>query len=53
MTSSDTSVCAAAPLGVIIVPGDVDLETCRLLVERLQDELDQVGKGFVYSLTLA
>lgn len=35
-------VLAAMPLGVITVPGDSDLETCRLLIERLQDSLDQV-----------
>uniref|UniRef100_A0A7N6B245 Diacylglycerol kinase n=1 Tax=Anabas testudineus TaxID=64144 RepID=A0A7N6B245_ANATE len=33
---------ASTPLGVITVPGDSDLETCRLLIERLQDDLDQV-----------
>uniref|UniRef100_A0A3Q3JT45 Diacylglycerol kinase n=2 Tax=Monopterus albus TaxID=43700 RepID=A0A3Q3JT45_MONAL len=32
---------ASTPLGVITVPGDSDLETCRLLIERLQDDLDQ------------
>ncbi|KAM3870041.1 diacylglycerol kinase zeta [Diretmus argenteus] len=32
---------ASTPLGVIIVPGDSDLETCRLHIERLQDNLDQ------------
>ncbi|XP_039989744.1 diacylglycerol kinase zeta [Xiphias gladius] len=32
---------ASTPLGVIIVPGDSDLETCRLLIERLQENLDQ------------
>uniref|UniRef100_A0A3B5AH71 Diacylglycerol kinase n=1 Tax=Stegastes partitus TaxID=144197 RepID=A0A3B5AH71_9TELE len=32
---------ASTPLGVITVPGDSDLETCRLLIERLQDNLDQ------------
>ncbi|CAF87786.1 unnamed protein product, partial [Tetraodon nigroviridis] len=32
---------AATPLGVITVPGDSDLETCRLLIERLHDNLDQ------------
>uniref|UniRef100_A0A3B4T5V4 Diacylglycerol kinase n=1 Tax=Seriola dumerili TaxID=41447 RepID=A0A3B4T5V4_SERDU len=31
----------AMPLGVITVPGDSDLETCRLLIERLQENLDQ------------
>lgn len=38
---------------MITVPGDSDLETCRLLIERLQDNLDQVlhrpttGLGFI------
>uniref|UniRef100_A0A667ZI79 Diacylglycerol kinase n=1 Tax=Myripristis murdjan TaxID=586833 RepID=A0A667ZI79_9TELE len=32
----------STPLGVIIVPGDSDLETCRSHIERLQDNLDQV-----------
>ncbi|XP_028287158.1 diacylglycerol kinase zeta isoform X2 [Parambassis ranga] len=31
---------ASKPLGVITVPGDSDLETCRLFIDRLQD-LDQ------------
>ncbi|XP_037834191.1 diacylglycerol kinase zeta isoform X2 [Kryptolebias marmoratus] len=34
---------ASAPLGVIIVPGDSDLEMCRLHIERLQDHPDQDG----------
>uniref|UniRef100_A0A671THY7 Diacylglycerol kinase n=1 Tax=Sparus aurata TaxID=8175 RepID=A0A671THY7_SPAAU len=33
---------ASMPLGVITVPGDSDLETCRLLIERLHDNLDQM-----------
>lgn len=37
-----SSIPAAMPLGVITVPGDSDLETCRLLIERLHDDLDQV-----------
>ncbi|XP_078139074.1 diacylglycerol kinase zeta [Centroberyx gerrardi] len=32
---------ASTPLGVIIVPGDSDLETCRSHIERLQDNLDE------------
>ncbi|XP_071318214.1 diacylglycerol kinase zeta-like isoform X3 [Trachinotus anak] len=32
---------ASTPLGVITVPGDSDLETCRLLIEHLQENLDQ------------
>ncbi|XP_043981867.1 diacylglycerol kinase zeta isoform X3 [Gambusia affinis] len=32
---------ASTPLGVIVVPGDSDLEMCRLHIERLQDNQDQ------------
>ncbi|XP_068452618.1 diacylglycerol kinase zeta isoform X2 [Clinocottus analis] len=32
---------ASTPLGVIIVPGDSDLETCRLFIERLHEDQDQ------------
>ncbi|XP_069385188.1 diacylglycerol kinase zeta isoform X2 [Paralichthys olivaceus] len=32
---------ASMPLGLITVPGDCDLETCRLLIERLQDHMEQ------------
>uniref|UniRef100_A0A3B3YD37 Diacylglycerol kinase n=1 Tax=Poecilia mexicana TaxID=48701 RepID=A0A3B3YD37_9TELE len=32
---------ASTPLGVIVVPGDSDLEMCRLHIERLQDNPDQ------------
>uniref|UniRef100_A0A665UM97 Diacylglycerol kinase n=1 Tax=Echeneis naucrates TaxID=173247 RepID=A0A665UM97_ECHNA len=32
---------ASTPLGVITVPGDSDLEMCRLFVEQLQENLDQ------------
>uniref|UniRef100_A0A3B4EWW7 Diacylglycerol kinase n=1 Tax=Pundamilia nyererei TaxID=303518 RepID=A0A3B4EWW7_9CICH len=32
---------ASLPLGVITVPGDSDLETCRLHIDRLQDNLEQ------------
>uniref|UniRef100_A0A671TK63 Diacylglycerol kinase n=1 Tax=Sparus aurata TaxID=8175 RepID=A0A671TK63_SPAAU len=35
---------ASMPLGVITVPGDSDLETCRLLIERLHDNLDQSNR---------
>ncbi|XP_029952835.1 diacylglycerol kinase zeta, partial [Salarias fasciatus] len=34
---------ASTPLGVITVPGDSDLETCRLLIERLHDNPEQDG----------
>uniref|UniRef100_A0A3B4A1X2 Diacylglycerol kinase n=1 Tax=Periophthalmus magnuspinnatus TaxID=409849 RepID=A0A3B4A1X2_9GOBI len=33
---------ASTPLGLITVPGDCDLETCRRHIERLQDDTDQV-----------
>ncbi|XP_037307300.2 diacylglycerol kinase zeta isoform X1 [Pungitius pungitius] len=33
---------ASTSLGVITVPRDSDLETCRLLIERLHEDLDQV-----------
>ncbi|XP_067447139.1 diacylglycerol kinase zeta isoform X2 [Thunnus thynnus] len=42
---------ASTPLGVITVPGDSDLETCRLLIERLHDNLDQDADGMKESLT--
>ncbi|XP_038138131.1 diacylglycerol kinase zeta isoform X4 [Cyprinodon tularosa] len=32
---------ASTPLGVIVVPGDSDLEMCRLHIERIQDNQDQ------------
>ncbi|XP_068168643.1 diacylglycerol kinase zeta isoform X2 [Antennarius striatus] len=34
---------ASTPLGIITVPGDSDLEACRLLIERLHNNLDQDG----------
>ncbi|XP_034031668.1 diacylglycerol kinase zeta [Thalassophryne amazonica] len=34
---------ASTPLGTITIPGESDLETCRLLIERLQDSVDQNG----------
>ncbi|XP_013121611.3 diacylglycerol kinase zeta isoform X2 [Oreochromis niloticus] len=36
---------ASLPLGVITVPGDSDLETCRLHIDRLQDNLEQDGES--------
>uniref|UniRef100_A0A8C6SW56 Diacylglycerol kinase n=1 Tax=Neogobius melanostomus TaxID=47308 RepID=A0A8C6SW56_9GOBI len=32
---------ASTPLGLITVPGDCDLETCRRHIERMQDDTDQ------------
>lgn len=46
------SVSAATPLGVIIVPGDSDLETCRLLIDGLQDDRDQVWTRETLTLSL-
>ncbi|XP_060932322.1 diacylglycerol kinase zeta [Limanda limanda] len=34
---------ASEPLGVISVPGDCDLDRCRLLIEGLQDHMEQGG----------
>ncbi|KAM6972951.1 diacylglycerol kinase zeta-like, partial [Aplochiton taeniatus] len=34
---------ASIPLGVIIVPGDSDLETCRSHIEGLEENLDEDG----------
>ncbi|XP_072290576.1 diacylglycerol kinase zeta-like isoform X1 [Eucyclogobius newberryi] len=34
---------ASTPLGLITVPGDCDLETCRRHIERLQDETETDG----------
>ncbi|XP_046889364.1 diacylglycerol kinase zeta isoform X1 [Hypomesus transpacificus] len=36
---------ASIPLGVIIVPGDSDLETCRSHIESLQQNLDEESDG--------
>ncbi|CAJ1055808.1 diacylglycerol kinase zeta [Xyrichtys novacula] len=44
---------ASMPLGVITVPGDSDLETCRLLIDRLQDNLDQMKGECVSSQKLS
>ncbi|XP_061750667.1 diacylglycerol kinase zeta-like isoform X1 [Nerophis ophidion] len=34
---------SSVPLGVVSVPGDSDLETCRLLIQRLHNDSDQEG----------
>uniref|UniRef100_A0A3P8RTW6 Diacylglycerol kinase n=1 Tax=Amphiprion percula TaxID=161767 RepID=A0A3P8RTW6_AMPPE len=34
----------------ITVPGDSDLETCRLLIDRLQDNLDQISRFLSFLL---
>ncbi|XP_053416027.1 diacylglycerol kinase zeta isoform X2 [Nycticebus coucang] len=34
---------ASVPLGTVVVPGDSDLELCRSLIERLQQEPDGAG----------
>uniref|UniRef100_A0A3Q1B806 Diacylglycerol kinase n=1 Tax=Amphiprion ocellaris TaxID=80972 RepID=A0A3Q1B806_AMPOC len=41
---------ASMALGVITVPGDSDLETCRLLIDRLQDNLDQISRFLSFLL---
>uniref|UniRef100_A0A3B4EVW4 Diacylglycerol kinase n=1 Tax=Pundamilia nyererei TaxID=303518 RepID=A0A3B4EVW4_9CICH len=41
------------PLGVITVPGDSDLETCRLHIDRLQDNLEQVQRESLSSHKLS
>uniref|UniRef100_A0A3Q4HTP7 Diacylglycerol kinase n=1 Tax=Neolamprologus brichardi TaxID=32507 RepID=A0A3Q4HTP7_NEOBR len=43
----------ALPLGVITVPGDSDLETCRLHIDRLQDNLEQVQRESLSSHKLS
>lgn len=30
-------VCSATPVGIVVVRGDCDLETCRLYIDRLQE----------------
>lgn len=37
--------CAAVPLGIIVVPGDSDLELCRTQIERLQEVRLCMGRG--------
>ncbi|XP_029378467.1 diacylglycerol kinase zeta-like isoform X2 [Echeneis naucrates] len=44
---------ASTPLGVITVPGDSDLEMCRLFVEQLQENLDQVQQTSLSSQKLS
>uniref|UniRef100_A0A3Q4HTK5 Diacylglycerol kinase n=1 Tax=Neolamprologus brichardi TaxID=32507 RepID=A0A3Q4HTK5_NEOBR len=44
---------ASLPLGVITVPGDSDLETCRLHIDRLQDNLEQVQRESLSSHKLS
>uniref|UniRef100_A0A8C4K3J3 Diacylglycerol kinase n=1 Tax=Dromaius novaehollandiae TaxID=8790 RepID=A0A8C4K3J3_DRONO len=34
--------CSAIPLGIIVVRGDCDLETCRMYIDRLQEDLQSV-----------
>lgn len=31
------SSCSATPVGIVVVRGDCDLETCRLYIDRLQE----------------
>lgn len=44
--------CAAVPLGIIVVPGDSDLELCRTQIERLQEVSLCVGSGHDWMLRI-
>ncbi|KAI2548036.1 diacylglycerol kinase iota [Homo sapiens] len=35
----------AIPLGILVVRGDCDLETCRMYIDRLQEDLQSVSSG--------
>ncbi|KAL2777751.1 diacylglycerol kinase iota isoform 2, partial [Daubentonia madagascariensis] len=37
---------ASIPLGILVVRGDCDLETCRMYIDRLQEDLQSVSSGF-------
>ncbi|XP_072820478.1 diacylglycerol kinase iota isoform X5 [Vicugna pacos] len=36
---------ASIPLGILVVRGDCDLETCRMYIDRLQEDLQSVSSG--------
>ncbi|XP_036283922.1 diacylglycerol kinase iota isoform X2 [Pipistrellus kuhlii] len=36
---------ASIPLGILVVHGDCDLETCRMYIDRLQEDLQSVSSG--------
>lgn len=38
----------AIPLGIIVVRGDCDLETCRMYIDRLQEVSFLVNLGIIY-----
>uniref|UniRef100_A0A8C4QT23 Diacylglycerol kinase accessory domain-containing protein n=1 Tax=Eptatretus burgeri TaxID=7764 RepID=A0A8C4QT23_EPTBU len=40
---------ASVPLGVIMVPGDCDLELCRAHIERLQEQEEESGRPRILS----
>ncbi|XP_052416030.1 diacylglycerol kinase zeta isoform X6 [Carassius gibelio] len=44
---------ASIPLGLIVVPGDSDLETCRAHIERLQEEGDETKSKALSSQRLS
>uniref|UniRef100_A0A8C7Q7A1 Diacylglycerol kinase n=1 Tax=Oncorhynchus mykiss TaxID=8022 RepID=A0A8C7Q7A1_ONCMY len=44
---------ASIPLGLIVVPGDSDLETCRSHIERLQEVRDEGSRFFLLVFLLA
>lgn len=46
------SCCAAVPLGIIVVPGDSDLELCRTQIERLQEVRLCMGSGCRWMLRM-
>ncbi|XP_027962020.1 diacylglycerol kinase iota [Eumetopias jubatus] len=37
---------ASIPLGILVVRGDCDLETCRMYIDRLQEDLQSVSSGY-------
>lgn len=39
---------SAIPLGIIVVRGDCDLETCRMYIDRLQEVRFFVNSGIIY-----
>ncbi|GAB1290686.1 Diacylglycerol kinase iota [Apodemus speciosus] len=39
------SLDCTIPLGILVVRGDCDLETCRMYIDRLQEDLQSVSSG--------
>ncbi|XP_077637147.1 diacylglycerol kinase iota isoform X3 [Crocuta crocuta] len=45
-TAGETALSfGAIPLGILVVRGDCDLETCRMYIDRLQEDLQSVSSG--------